>query len=305
MDCGIIKMAGLKTTLGKNVLLNRMYKATPDYTAPSQFKVGVGTTAAAVGDTDLENAVPIGSGTTLDTGENQLTGADGGDNSTNNSTIFKPGAEQTDDTAQNLLANNTDASKVWSIADLSSAGSAATADQVTSIWVYIADASVYQKFLISGTCLKVKIGSDSTNYYSKTFEASDLTTGWNWVQLGVLNTNTETGTVSGSLVYFEIEITTNNATDTFNAGDVVYDLLRQYETVDLLADIDGVTFNETNVTATVTASLLSTQAVGFNLTEIGTFNTDATPKMDGRDVYTSQSKSSEDEFKYTLIDGIE
>ena len=43
----------ITTTLGKKVALNRMWKSTPDYTAPSQFKIGTGTTTPAVGDTDL------------------------------------------------------------------------------------------------------------------------------------------------------------------------------------------------------------------------------------------------------------
>ena len=97
-------MAGLKTTKGKNIMLNRMYKASPDYTNPSQIKVGTGTTEPTVSDTDLEDAVPIGSGTSLDVADVQMTGSDGGENTTDNTTIFKPGAEQTDDTAQNLLA---------------------------------------------------------------------------------------------------------------------------------------------------------------------------------------------------------
>lgn len=50
------------TTLGKKITLNRLWKATPDYTTPSLFKVGTGITTPAVGDTDLQNPVDITTG---------------------------------------------------------------------------------------------------------------------------------------------------------------------------------------------------------------------------------------------------
>lgn len=298
-------MTGLKTDLGKKIAINRIYKSSPDYTVPSQFKVGVGTTAAATTNTDVENAIPIGNGTSLDDGSNTLTGSNGGDNSTDNTTTFKPGAGQTDNTAQNLIANSSSSTKTWAISDLSVAGTNATANQYTSIWLYIIDGSALGKFLSSGTAIEIKLGSDSSNYYSKTFEASSLQTGWNWLQLGVLNTNTETGTVGSPIDYFEIEITTNNATDTFAAGDVVYDLLRQWENTDLLKNFKSVTLDEVNFEVEVVCELLSTEAVGFDLSELGNFNTDTTPKLDSRIVFPAESKSSGDEFKFTVTDGIQ
>lgn len=300
-------MTGLIVNGGKKIAINRIYKSSPDYTVPTQFKVGTSTTAVAVTDTDLGASVPIGNGTSLDDGSNTFTGSSGGDNSTDNTTIFKPGAGLSDNTAQNLIANDTNATKVWTISNLASAGSAATADQYTSIWLYIADDAALNKFLSSGTALEIKIGSDGSNYYSKTYEASDLQTGWNWLQLGVLNTNTETGTVGSPIDYYEIEITTNNATDEFSTGDVVVDLLRQWETTDEFKDFktDTLVIDEINFTATVQAELLTGEAVGYDITELGTFNNDGTPIMNGRDVFTAESKSSTDELKFTIVDGIE
>ena len=298
-------MAGIVTTLGKKILLNRGYKATPDYSIPSQFKVGTGTTAPAVGDTDLANSIPIGFGTVNDNGDNTLTGSNGGDNSTDNTTIYKPGANLTDNTAQNLIANDTSATKTWAISDLSALGTVASATQYTSLWLYILDDTARNKLLTSGTAVEVKLGSDSSNYYSKTFEVSTLQTGWNWLQLGVLNTNTETGTVGSPIDYFEIVATTNNTTDEFVAGDFIYDLLRQYEDTDLLKDIKSISINETTLKASIVCEVLSDQAVGYDLTELGTFNSDATPKLSGRDTYTAQSKASTDEFKFTITEVIQ
>jgi hypothetical protein len=42
------------TNLGKKTMLNRFYKNVPDYTRPSTFKVGEGTTTPTVLNTDLE-----------------------------------------------------------------------------------------------------------------------------------------------------------------------------------------------------------------------------------------------------------
>jgi hypothetical protein len=53
-------MAGLViTSTGKNIVLNRLFKAVPDYTAPSVFMVGTGTTDPTTLDTELETPIAI------------------------------------------------------------------------------------------------------------------------------------------------------------------------------------------------------------------------------------------------------
>ncbi len=52
------------TNDGNKVLINRTFKTTPDYLEPSVFKVGTGTTAPVVSDTDLETPVAIDGGNT-------------------------------------------------------------------------------------------------------------------------------------------------------------------------------------------------------------------------------------------------
>jgi hypothetical protein len=53
-------MTGQKiTTSGKKLILNRTFKSTPDYTAPSVFSVGTGTTDPVVGNTTMEAPVSI------------------------------------------------------------------------------------------------------------------------------------------------------------------------------------------------------------------------------------------------------
>ena len=50
------------TDSGNKVALNRLFKATPDYLAPSLIKVGDGTTTATALDTDLDSAVELTAG---------------------------------------------------------------------------------------------------------------------------------------------------------------------------------------------------------------------------------------------------
>jgi len=47
------------TQEGQKIMLNRTFKSVPDYTAPTEFKVGTGTTNPTITDTDLETPVGI------------------------------------------------------------------------------------------------------------------------------------------------------------------------------------------------------------------------------------------------------
>ncbi len=52
-------MAQKITTTGKTIILDRVFNASPTRTAPSQFKIGTGTTDPSISDTDLETPVSI------------------------------------------------------------------------------------------------------------------------------------------------------------------------------------------------------------------------------------------------------
>lgn len=297
-------MTSVYTEDGKIVDNNRTYKAVPDYTTVSKFGVGIKQGTLLAADTDLDYVVPINNGTVNDNGDNTFTGSSGGDNSTDNTTTFKPGAGETDNTAQNLISNNTNVTKIWTIADLSSLGINAIADQPFAMWIYIKDAAALAKFLIAGTALEIKLGSDSSNYYSKTFELTDLATGWNWITSNTVNVEdlTETGTVVGDIDTFLIEIITNNATDVFIAGDVIYDLLRQWEVTDTVKTfIAGFpAIDEGTFKVKIKGSLTSVQANGFDLSGFKVLNTDTVPKVTDLSDYTAESKSDTDEFIYEL-----
>ena len=223
-----------------------------------------------------------------DDGDNTLTGSSGGDNSTDNTTTYKDGAGVSDAVAQNLIKNATNVTGIWTISNLAANGTNITGTQPFGLWLYIKDATALAKFKSSGTCLTIKIGSDSSNYYYKTFERNQLSTGWNWISSNTVNVNalSQTGTVTGSIDTFIIEIITNNATDTFVAGDVVYDLLRQWSTTDLVKDVESVTYDTTDASALVISKLTVSEANGFLLSKQALFNTDSSPLIDNTADYT-------------------
>ena len=306
--------SGVVTNNGKNWLLNRAYKGTSDYEEAFYLKVGIGLTAPNVVDTGLEFPIPILNGTVNDDGSNTFTGSSGGDNSTDNIVRFKDGCNVVDVTAQNLIKNDTNATAIWTIADLSSAGTIITDSQYVSLWFYVLDSVALAKLVSSGTCLEVKLGSDSSNYYSITKTASDLVVGWNWVHSfpDTVADLTETGTVTGDIDTFIIEVTTNNATDEFTAttdatADIVYDLLRTYEDSDMLLAFESgyPSFSTVDKTVTVRGKISVIYANGFDISEIGCFTKDGTPIMITHDVFTGESKGPTDEFAFNITDEVD
>ncbi|MFW6233146.1 MAG: hypothetical protein ACOC3Z_00620, partial [Nanoarchaeota archaeon] len=134
---------------------------------------------------------------------------------------------------------------------------------------------------------------------------TDLSTGWNWLPLGILNTLTETGTVSGDIDYFEIFIETNNATDEFIAGDIVYDLLRQWEDSDLQLSLSSgyPLFSEPSLNVTLKYLLSAAKGNGFLVDGLSVENTDTTPKIITIHTFNNESKSDTDEFEFDEING--
>lgn len=286
------------TNTQKKSFVYRTFTVSPSstlYTPSLYFKVGSNSTQAQQADTDLSTAIPISNGTINDAGTVNMTGGTAGQNSTDNTTMYKQGGALTDNKAQNLIKDNTNVLATWLNANLAGSGSNCDATKYVGLWLYIKDATTLAKFV----SLEIRIGADSTaNYYSKTYLAAALTTGWNWLtDYALLSTWTATGT-PGTLNDFQLRITTVNATDTFVAGDVVYDLLRQWQASDQLKQLDsGYPSIDLNVYEVQTrGTLLSTDAVGFNIDAFYVFNNDTTKLSNEAHTFTAESKSSTDEF---------
>jgi hypothetical protein len=301
----------IKTNKGAEIYLYRATTANGDlsstqYSPESQFSVGTAEVSPTVTSTTLNSPIPISNGTINDDGSNTLTGSAGGDNSTDNTTTYKPGGGIVDNTAQNLVVNDTSASKTWVLADLATAGTIIDKTQYCGLWLYIKDQTTLDYFHSSSTCLEIRLGSGVGDYYNKTYEVGDLSTGWNWLPLGIVEDLSETGTVGATINRFTIIITTNNATDEWGTGDVIYDLLRQWEETDLFKDYvtSYPTINFTTLEVTKRSYLTSVDAVGFVIDGYGDFNSDTTKLLGSKAKITARGKSDSDEFIFDLKERI-
>lgn len=290
------------TDVGRTIILNRLYSSSPTKTIPDYFKVGISNATPSTGSTDLDVPVPITAGTVNDTCEDAFTGSGGGSNTTDNTSIFKEGAVTSDDTAQNLITNTASATKTWTITPDTNF----TGTYMFGCWLYIADATTLAYFLSSGTCLEIRFGSDASNYYSLTYTAADLSTGWNWIHSGgqAINALTETGTVTGNIDTLVVVITTNNATDSWSSGDVIVDLFRTYQSSDLIkqAETNYPSLDTTNFEATTRFRLGPNEASGFSINSIGVFNSDG--EMFAEITMEANDKTDNDEFIIIPVDRI-
>jgi hypothetical protein len=298
--------ASIKTKDGKRSILYRGYTdgtlSTTLYTPPIYLTVGVDNATPSQTSTDLDFPIPIANGTVNDNGANTLTGSLGGSNSTNNTTTYKEGAGQTDNTAQNLVTTGSNTTKQWTRTGITS--NVVTTSRI-SAWIYIKDATALAKFLSSGTALELRFGSDASNYYALARTAAQLAVGWNLVTTNksAVSTLTATGT-PGTLSRLDILIYTNNAADAFVAGDVVYDLLRQWTEANTLVSYDASypVIDYTNLEVTRKVTLNSAQANGYSINVVGTKNSDTTKLLTDVHTITVSSKDSTDEQQYFIVD---
>ena len=296
----------LKTTAGKQILLYRGNTLAADlsatqYLPPRVFKVGLSQATPTISDTNITLPIPIENGTLNDGAAAVWTGSDGGDNTTDNTSIYKEGAGAGDVKAQNLITNVTSASKVWTKTPLTAS---VTAARFIGYWLYILDATALAKIVTVDLKL-ITNGDGATLFYILSTPVANLAIGWNWIYSTVLVsalTQGAGGPPSGALNEAIINITTSVLTDDFVAGDVVYDCLRTWQTSDLTKTyVTGYpVIDLTNMEVTTRCYLDVTRANGFNLTGVGQFNTDATPLMTDVAQYDSESKSSTDEFVYIV-----
>jgi len=298
----------IKPNTNKKIMLNRMYTENASlsstlYTVGKYVGFGINNNSLSLTNTGLTTPIPLADGTVNDDGSNTMTGSGAGTNTTNNILIFKTGAGTTDNTAQNLIKDSSSVTASWAITTLTNnLDSAEYAGQ----WFYIKDSVALLKFETTGTCLEFRYGDDVTsNYYSKTYEASELIVGWNWLPVGILSDLTETGTTA-TLDSFGIIITTNNATDTFAAGDVIYDLLRQWDESDTYINfvLGYPTLDYTNYESVTRVLLLATQANGFDINSLIVMNSDTVKLPTNIAKFADESKSINDQFIFMIKDRI-
>jgi hypothetical protein len=294
------------TNDGKKIIINRAYKASPDYLIPTQFKVGVDSSTPNIGDNDLDVPVPISNGDILLDGSLTLDGAFGGEATSGTTTRYKEGAGTNDATSQELLSNATSGTKHWSTGTLTNVWSGTSTG---GFWMYVADSTTLNKIKNSGTAVQARFGSGTdTNFYYKEWTQSQLSTGWNLMTTGTAIGNLGmSGSVDGKTSSFALEVISQATTDVFSSGSLFFDLLRQWQLSDETKDWSSGTYpeiNESTFVVEMRGELATTEANGFDVDSFGSFNKDSDTKISGKDVFTSESKSSTDKFTFVIQDRI-
>lgn len=289
------------TDNGFNILLNRTFKTTPDYLEISRFKVGTSQAAVTVTDTDLTKPVPIYDTEEADDCEtigNWAETTDGSDSL--NSTTYKIGAGalnliKTGETVDNVTYYNNN-----------NMTSLDFTDKDLWLWVYIVDADALAK-LATTDALEIRYGNDyDTNFYYKKYDNADLSVGWNYLTMNTTD-GTETGSVTlNACDSGAIKLTFTATSDTLDAGDVITDDWKLASSGDYYADFETgyPSIDESTFTATTKCYLNSVQAVGYNISGIGTFNEDGTEKMQDVFKFTPQSKSITDEVAFYIYNRV-
>lgn len=284
---------------GKEVILNRAYKSSPDYNAPAQCKVGSDNATPNVGDTDLTRPVPI-SGTEVADDCETADWSDSADMTTAlNGTYFKIGTYGLDLTKTGAASDTASTSKTTTSLDFTS--------KDFWMWLYIIDAAMLAK-LAATDCVTVRFGSAAGDYYQYTRDAADLAVGWNYITFNTSTADSTTGAPAiAACDYSYIAIKATGAAIVWSVNDLVMDQWMLASSADYFKALDSgyPTFDTTNHEVTTQYTLTTTEAVGFSIDGFAPWNDDTSELMLAEDTHTDESKSISDEFVYIIVDRIE
>lgn len=291
----MVKIAGVVTNSGKKIMIDRTYNSTPTRGVVSEFKVGIGSTAAVASDTDLGHPVPIDNTESIDDCEAKDWTVGAASTVSLNSTTFKEGIYSLNIIKNGISGSTAEVNKTTTSVDLTS--------KELSIWLYITDATALAK-LTESSCIVIKLGSDSTNYFEWRKDRVELSVGWNLLDL-LTTTNsdlTEGAPATASLDYSNVMLIAGTTATIWSAGDIMIDDLKAVSSGDYTKtfETDYPVLDYTKLQVTIRNRLSVVQANGYGITEVGVFNTDSTPLMSDRNFFSAMSKSNTDEFIFVV-----
>ena len=282
------------TNDGKSIILDRTWNSSPTRNEVSQGKIGIGTTDAVNTDTDIERPVPWSGTEQIDDCET-ANWSDSADMTTSlNTTTFKQGSN-----SLNLIKDGTASAIAYTEKNTTSLD---FTSKELSIWLYIADSTTLDDFAVSD-CIKIWFGNDSSNYYEWTKDRTDLVVGWNLIDCLTSSNGSETGSVTlASCDYTRVNIITDAAGTTWSAGDLAMDDLKLISSNDYLKNFEGgypvIDFINNEVELRLRAA--TSEANGYGVSEIGSFNTDSPELMESRITFSPISKSDTEEIIFII-----
>lgn len=286
------------TNEGKVILLNRGYKSIPDYTPVSKFKIGINqTNDVTVNTTDLDEYIPITNTTLINNCQTtNWTVIDDASAATVNSTAGK----YLEGTGCLDLGKSGTSGTSFGYYVVMGSSQSFTTGKKCFCWIYIEDTDD----LASSSAVQLRYGSDTTNYYYTSFDRSDLSDGWNALNIDRDSASVEGTPIEGSCDTLQLVFNAPLAADTVTSGDVRMDNWFVTATDSYEQDFDAgyPTFDESNHEVTYRITLATTVAIGFSIDSAIVINTDTSVKKGAVDKFTENSKSKDDSFIFIAKD---
>ena len=255
-------MANKITRKGLNNLLNAGYLN--DVNVPTKISIGIDTTSPLVSNTSLGKKIPINSTEEIDNFET-ADWVDGTDTeSALNSALFKIGSNSLSVAKTGTTGTTMSINKATTSADFT--------DKDLWVWVYLEDKT---DLVSSGTALSIKFGSDSSNYYNKEIDITDLSNGWNAITFDSSVTSVGSPVIT-AIDYTEFIFNFDDASDTIVADRVLIDDLKLADSDSYYKefDVNYPQVDEVSSEVEVQTTLTTTDAVGYPLTETGILTND-------------------------------
>jgi hypothetical protein len=275
--------SGTITNEGLIVIMNRAYKSTPDYAAPSHGLIGSGTSTPAVGNTNLDKPLPA-TNTTTDACDAVTGWSNSGD--ADAEALNTTSGEYKEGTGcLNLPMTYSTGSGYWQ-KTISSTDMSGT--EYMYLWYYIDSKSTY--LTDTTNTVRIQLGTSGlTNCNNYDTDYDDISDGWNLIVKKAADYDSQEGsgatlaTVDTVAIVIAVKasITTNNQRMDFwhyaDEDDQKQAITSNYPT-----------FNEGAKTVTNRFTIASTAYNGdsdgmYTIEEVGMRNSDSTFKFTSRD----------------------
>ena len=286
----MVSVTSLQTKQGNSIALNRFYSTTPDYTAPQDFAMRMGDSVYNFLSTELTTLIPITNGDVLDDASDA---SDWSVNSTNDTeaitTIRRKGPQ-----AVTLIKNNDTIAEVIATKELDSTIDATDTDY----WGFFFIDEDLIPLLTETESIEIRLETDASNYYYKTYDRSELAAGWNIIKAPITEFEEEGSPTITTINDITFIFITDDVETTTIAGDIVLDEQKLVSEEDYFKPfVSGFPdINEVNNEATIRMFLTSVEAVGFDVSGIGVFNRDTPRKNTSGATFPSEIKTFQNEF---------
>jgi len=270
-----------------DAIMKRAYTTTATELPPSRFQVGQDGTAFSPADTVLLDPVPITGTEVVDACDAVLGWAAGTDSAvTLNTTSFVEGTGS------------------LSLAKSGTTGTTASMDKTTPSLNFTSKTFFcFVKIVAladlksSGTALRVRFGSDSSNYYQYDVDIAFLIAGWNLIAFKSTDAVVIGTPVIAACDYTYVAVFTDAAGDTIAADRILWDDMKLASDDDFYKALEPGYPAVDTVTDQVTyeGRLTTTEANGTLIREFGPFDANSSPLLWNRSTINPFSKSQSDE----------